>query len=91
MGVGMSWHEHTPHPDPMRDTAELPLSQKTEEPMESSSSPSPPEKVTAHTIVVEAVHYYTIPNREATGHYPQSALADDVIHNPALYMDRADF
>jgi len=91
MGIGMSWHEHTPHNHKTRDTADAPLPEKSETAETASSTQSPSENVTTHTVVVEAVHYYTIPNRESDGHYPQSALADDVIHNPALYMDRADF
>lgn len=92
MGIGMSWQEHTPHTHDMRDTATPPPSQKPESPSGVTTQvESAPDMATEHTVVVESVHYYTLPNRDASGHYPDSALCRDIIKNPALYMDRADF
>lgn len=89
----MSWIEHTPHTHEMRETASPPLSLKTpEEPQTESpeaNNMAEESKVTT-TVQLREIHVYTYPNRE-TGHYPDSGLYRDIIKNPTLYMDRADF
>lgn len=87
--IGMSLAEHTPRDITMRDApAEQPVSPS--DPRRETHSPCEPPH-TAQTIPARDVHLYTIPNREYTGHYPNSQLFADVAKNPSLYMDRADF
>lgn len=94
IGIGMSWTEHTPQEHSMREApAEPPVSpasQKPTEPHEEINDPCPSDSHT-QTVHVRELHLYTIPNREYSGHYPNSPLFADIAQNPALYMDRADF
>jgi len=89
----MSWNEHTPHTQQMRETAESPLSPQNpeaspDEPVETTTA-AEESKVTT-TVRTREIHVYTYPNRES-GYFPNSGLYRDIIKNPALYMDRADF
>lgn len=89
----MSWNEHTPHAKEMRETAELPVplnspEDTTEPPTEEHATADETITTTIHT---REIHLYTVPNRSTSGHYADSGLYRDIIKNPALYMDRADF
>lgn len=89
----MSWTEHTPHTHEMRETAEPPPSPNTPEipPAEPVETENATEKTHITTDVQKReVHIYTYPNRES-GHYPDSGVFRDILNNPTLYMDRADF
>lgn len=73
------------------DPAESVVSQSPLEPAAAAEENKNPSVQSAKTIHVRELHLYTIPNREYSGHYPNSPLFQDIVHNPALYMDRADF
>lgn len=94
IGIGMSWTEHTPQEHSMREApAEPPVSPNPEESKEvhgEAINAGPPDTHT-QTVHIRELHLYTIPNREYSGHYPNSSLFADITQNPALYMDRADF
>lgn len=77
----------------MRDTAEPPVTlNNPDEPQEAPAEKATADQTTATaTIHTREIHLYTVPNRSASGHYADSGLYRDIIKNPALYMDRADF
>lgn len=93
MGIGMSWSEHTPPNYTMReDPAEPLVSQNLQEPITApQETPQENECPPAKTLHVRELHLYTVPNREYSGHYPNSPLFHDIQNNPALYVDHADF
>ncbi|MBI5019485.1 hypothetical protein HZB58_04415 [Candidatus Gottesmanbacteria bacterium] len=89
----MSWTEHTPHAHNLREPTALP-----DPPNSPEEAAPPPEEVAdkasatvTTTIQTREIHLYTVPNRSVSGHYADSGLYRDIIKNPALYMDRADF
>lgn len=86
----MTHPEHTPQDTRiMREAAADPRSPHTQDTTDSKAK-TPPDSPQPHDTHMKDIHHYTIPNRE-DGHYQNSPLFRDIVQNPALYMDRADF
>ncbi len=73
---------------PQKETASLrtsiqPISPPSSETPQADTSLKTPEATTE-------IHIYTLPNR-AGDYYQNSDLFRDILENPTLYIDRADF
>lgn len=97
--------EHTPQHTTMRETATSSLSSRNSaqtQDNEAAGQESASPDITSNTqnepkpnvhidiqTQTREVHFQTLPNRN--DYFPDSALMKDILKNPALYVDRADF